>query len=263
MIFRHAVPILYSSDIQRSIDYYVNVLGFDDSWKWDDPPTFGAVIKDAVEIFFAKNSQGNPGSWMSIFVDNVDEFYQAAKAKGAIILSPPEDMDWGIREMLVKDPDGHCLRVGQGSAGTDQQIAQRNLPANIRIVPKILSPAALQPLAIKVGWVSKEDPVPTNEISGAIVYGAVAIATDTDEVVGSVLVLSDQPGFYYIKNLMVDQDLQHHRIGTSLMYYVIEWLEKNTTSDASVYLHTGERLTNFYKQFGFVPTFGMLKRMKK
>ena len=80
MVFRHSVPILYSSDVRRSIQYYTEVLGFDNSWEWDDPPTFGGVSKDLVEIFFCKEYQGNPGTWIAVMVSALmscmNEFYQ-------------------------------------------------------------------------------------------------------------------------------------------------------------------------------------------
>src|SRR5689334_21499629 len=107
MLFQNSVPILYSSDISKSIQYYKEVLGFKDSWEWDDPPTFGGVSKDLVQLFFCKEAQGHPGTWLAINVDNVDEYYESIRAKGANIPSPPSDKDWGLREMLVQDPDGH------------------------------------------------------------------------------------------------------------------------------------------------------------
>ncbi|MGZ5190857.1 MAG: VOC family protein, partial [Flavisolibacter sp.] len=58
MIFKHAVPILYSSDVKRSLRYYTEVLGFESKWEWDDPPTFGGVSKNSAEIFFCKEAQG-------------------------------------------------------------------------------------------------------------------------------------------------------------------------------------------------------------
>jgi catechol 2,3-dioxygenase-like lactoylglutathione lyase family enzyme len=114
MKFECVVPILYSADVARSIDYYVNKLGFEDKWEWDSPPTFGGVSKGNVQIFFCKEGQGKPGTWLSVFVDDVDEFCKQAKAKGAKILSEPKSMEWNVREMLVEDPDGHKIRFGHG-----------------------------------------------------------------------------------------------------------------------------------------------------
>jgi catechol 2,3-dioxygenase-like lactoylglutathione lyase family enzyme len=108
------VPILYSEDIRRSIAYYTDVLGFPDKWEWDDPPHFGGVNWGDVRIFFCKQDQGHPGTWICINVENVDEYYASIADKGPTILSLPEDKPWFMREMLVRDPDGHIIRFGHG-----------------------------------------------------------------------------------------------------------------------------------------------------
>ena len=114
MEFESLVPILYSDDIPRSIAYYKDVLGFSGDWIWDEGQTFGGVGNDPVRIFFCKGDQGHPGTWICINMDNLDEYYETIKARGAVILSPPGDKPWFMREMLVQDPDGHIIRFGHG-----------------------------------------------------------------------------------------------------------------------------------------------------
>lgn len=112
MHFEKSNPILWSSDVRRSLKYYVEVLGFAESWEWGDPVDFGGVVKDDVEIFFCLNNQGSPGTWMAIMVENVDAYFELIKANGAKILVEPVDREWFMREMLVEDPDGHIIRFG-------------------------------------------------------------------------------------------------------------------------------------------------------
>jgi len=112
MKFEKSNPILYSEDIERSLAYYTEVLGFEEKWSWGNPPDFGGVMKDDVEIFFCLKNQGNPGTWLALMVDNVDEYYERIKIKGAKIVAPPLNKEWNMREMCVEDPDGHMLRIG-------------------------------------------------------------------------------------------------------------------------------------------------------
>jgi catechol 2,3-dioxygenase-like lactoylglutathione lyase family enzyme len=112
MTFEKSNPILYSKDVAMSVDYYKTVLGFDDGWVWDDDATFGGVVKGGVEIFFCKENQGHPGTWVAIILDNVDEYYTLIKNRGAKILTEPKDEAWNMREMFVQDPDGHIIRFG-------------------------------------------------------------------------------------------------------------------------------------------------------
>jgi len=115
MKFDKAVPILYATDVSRSIKYFVEQLKFGNEWEWDKPPTFGGVSRDEVQIFFCKDFQGSPGTWLSVFVDNVDEYYELIKDSDAKILSKPETKPWSVREMQVECPDGHVIRFGHGT----------------------------------------------------------------------------------------------------------------------------------------------------
>lgn len=112
MKFEKSNPILYSRDVAKSIKYYTEVLGFEDSWEWGSPTDFGGVVKDDVEIFFCLNAQGSPGTWIAIIVDDVDAYFKIIDEKGAKIISAPESIEWNMREMLVEDPDGHIIRFG-------------------------------------------------------------------------------------------------------------------------------------------------------
>jgi catechol 2,3-dioxygenase-like lactoylglutathione lyase family enzyme len=115
--FECVVPILNVKNFATSMDYYVNELGFRKKWDWGKPPTFGCVTRGKVDIFFCEGGQGQPGMWMSVFMDDVDALHEEYKKSGAIIRQPPTNMPWGVREMNVEDPDGHRFRMGCGSKG--------------------------------------------------------------------------------------------------------------------------------------------------
>jgi hypothetical protein len=70
------------------VDYYVNQLGFNKKWDWGDPATFGCVTRGKIEIFFSEGRQGQPGTWISIFVEDVDALHEEYKKSGAIIRQP-------------------------------------------------------------------------------------------------------------------------------------------------------------------------------
>ncbi len=70
--FGGLTPILNVKNIPESINYYVNVLGFKKDWEWGEPPNFASVSRDEICIFLCQEGQGRSGTWLSIFVDNVD-----------------------------------------------------------------------------------------------------------------------------------------------------------------------------------------------
>lgn len=260
MKFKHAIPILYSADILQSLNYYTEILGFENKWAWGNPPSFGGVSKDSAEIFFCKNGQGNPGTWLSLFIDNIDGFYETLKTRGAKILTAPENKEWGVREMLVEDPDGHKIRFGQSVSFREK--SAKALPDAIKIILRPPTISEYRNLVSAVGWSSTSNNALTETLLAAAVFAVVAVDTEKKEVVGCALLLGDQASFYYVKDLMVHPNSQGKRIGTELMKELVRWLEKNAADDALVGLFTGENLEPFYRQFEFYPAFGMNRRIQ-
>jgi hypothetical protein len=60
MRFDKAIPILYSVNVAASRACNTEVLEFENKWGWEEPPTFGGVSKDCVEVFFCEKGQGAP-----------------------------------------------------------------------------------------------------------------------------------------------------------------------------------------------------------
>ena len=124
-------PILNVSNLKQSFDWF-EMLGWEKKWDWGDPPSFGAVGSGECEIFLCQDGQGgrgkgenistfgpggdetkDKGSWMSIWVENVDDVYVKAQESGIEVVFPPEDMPWGVRECHLRHPDGHVFRISQ------------------------------------------------------------------------------------------------------------------------------------------------------
>jgi uncharacterized glyoxalase superfamily protein PhnB len=105
-----------------SVDYYVKQLGFQLSWDWGDPATFACVTRGDVSLFLSEKNQGVRGTWLFIDVDDVDRLFREYSGSGARIAKPPTDYPWGRREMLVEDPDGHCLRFASAPTGKPPEI---------------------------------------------------------------------------------------------------------------------------------------------
>jgi catechol 2,3-dioxygenase-like lactoylglutathione lyase family enzyme len=106
----HAIPIFSVRSLRASQAYYRDVLGFKVEWEDGDPPDFGAVSRDEAVLFMCQGCQGNPGTWVMVFAENVDRLHRQFTAKKARVLKPPTDMPWKLREMHVADPDGNVIR---------------------------------------------------------------------------------------------------------------------------------------------------------
>ena len=136
----HAVtPILNVSNMQQSFDWFAK-LGWEKSWDWGTPPSFGSVCSGECSIFLCLDGQGGRGKgqvtktfgpdgndaagngmWMSIWVDDVDAIHRHCLEQGIEVTWPPTDMPWNVREMHVRHPDGHVFRISRGIGETEDE----------------------------------------------------------------------------------------------------------------------------------------------
>lgn len=105
--FHGATPILRVGSLQPSIDYYVNVLGFEVDWQ--GPGIIASVSRGACTIFLTEGDQGNPGGWAFIGVSDVEPLFEDFRARGAKVRHPPTNYAWAY-ELQIEDPDGNVLR---------------------------------------------------------------------------------------------------------------------------------------------------------
>jgi len=85
MKIESVIPILMM--LHAALFYYTEVLGFKKHLSWDEAPTFGGVVDSDTTVFFCRGGH----NWLALNVDNIDEYYETIKAKGAIVLSEPEN----------------------------------------------------------------------------------------------------------------------------------------------------------------------------
>jgi hypothetical protein len=112
---RQLVPILNISDLAASFAWFAK-LGWTRHWDWSaqsGPATFASVRSGECEIFLCLNGQGERGMWLSVWIDDADALHRQCLREGIEVLRPPRDEPWGVRELHVRHPDGHVLRLTQ------------------------------------------------------------------------------------------------------------------------------------------------------
>ena len=111
-----AVPILACTDIEETIAFYADRLGFEREWVWGDPPEDGGVRRGEVQLYFMRSpqlAQGCRGREVMLFVEDVDALHAEHVRRGAPIAEALRDEPWGLREYSVMDPHGHRLRFAE------------------------------------------------------------------------------------------------------------------------------------------------------
>ena len=106
--FECVTPILRVENVEASVAYYVDVMGFKVDWQVKG---FASVGRDRCHLMLAEGEQGHPGTWVWVGVEDAGRLYEEYKAKGAKIRHPPTNYEWAY-ELQVFDRDGHVLRLG-------------------------------------------------------------------------------------------------------------------------------------------------------
>jgi catechol 2,3-dioxygenase-like lactoylglutathione lyase family enzyme len=124
------VPELYCSDIERSLRFYLDMLGFRIAYQRAEE-RFAYLVREGAELMI---EQPTGRAWLTgeltqpygrgvnfqILASDVDELHARCQAQRCRIFLPleekwyrREDMLLGCRQFIVQDPDGYLLRFLQ------------------------------------------------------------------------------------------------------------------------------------------------------
>jgi catechol 2,3-dioxygenase-like lactoylglutathione lyase family enzyme len=102
-------PILRVKEIEVSLAYYTEKLGFTMDWRAND---FLSVSRGKCHLFLTADAQGHFGTWIWVAAEDTERLYAEWTASGAILRQGPTNFPWGSLEIQVADPDGNVLRFG-------------------------------------------------------------------------------------------------------------------------------------------------------
>jgi catechol 2,3-dioxygenase-like lactoylglutathione lyase family enzyme len=117
-------PFFIVSDVDRSIAFYRDTLGFEATFQEPDRNPFFAILRrDGAQIFLKSdaevtplpNPKRHPSMRWDAYVDASDPDALAAEFidRGASFSSPLKDTLDGLRGFELKDPDGYVLFFGR------------------------------------------------------------------------------------------------------------------------------------------------------
>jgi predicted enzyme related to lactoylglutathione lyase len=115
-------PVLLVADLERSVAWYTERLGFVCEVH-GEPPNFATASRDGETILLALAPKGSKlvphwqiveKMWnVYIRVDDVDAIYAEVQERGTEIDYTIYNAPHGFREFGVTDPDGHDIAFGQ------------------------------------------------------------------------------------------------------------------------------------------------------
>jgi GNAT superfamily N-acetyltransferase/uncharacterized glyoxalase superfamily protein PhnB len=264
-LLSHVEPILPVTDIMETVNYWHDVLGFSNKWTWGDPVDYGGVNWQGVFIQFLldpKLAARSKGNSIFIRVKNLEASWQFHKHKNAAIVEPLENKPWGLAAYTVRDNNGYYI-IFAGAPISKQEKTEAVIPPAVNIIERTPTVKEYLGLVEAVGWGKYTNPALAEKILAAPIFAVVAEDPETNQAIGCALVLGDGAGFYFVKDLMVHPAWQKKQVGSMLMNELNDWLDRNAPEIAHAYLFTGENLAPFYKQFDFMPAFGMVRQINK
>ena len=113
-----AATVFTVGDIAKSTDYYRDALGFGVTFQYGKPTFYVCLCRDEVSLHLlsAQETKRLPGHGsICVFVKDVDAVHAELARRGAKIIKPPKDYDYGMRDFDVLDLDGNHLAFGMES----------------------------------------------------------------------------------------------------------------------------------------------------
>ncbi len=120
--------ILAVADVERSVAFYRDLMGFAVDALYDDPP-YASLSRAGMRLSLAEQGHAaedrpgvtmvappDPGEAAVVLVLEVADclaVHGELAARGAEMLAPPFSPPWGGHRFFVRDPDGYLVEVEQ------------------------------------------------------------------------------------------------------------------------------------------------------
>ncbi len=121
-----AFPQLFVADVDVSCRFFVETLGFGLCYKYGQPAFYALIERDGARLnlrfvhspVFLQDSGTNKEAERdllaaSIPVENVKSLYVEYKAAGAPMHQVLKKQPWGLRDFIVRDPDGNLIHFSE------------------------------------------------------------------------------------------------------------------------------------------------------
>jgi len=108
-------PMVFVTDIERSVGFYRDVFGFEKEFENGDPVGFVILVKDAAELHLSlvPGHKGSTANVAHLMVDDANALYARLESHGVRIVKAIRDADYDMRTFVFADPDGNRIDVGQ------------------------------------------------------------------------------------------------------------------------------------------------------
>lgn len=118
-------PSFTVNDLQKSLAWYRDVVGFAEGKRWEDGgKLLGVELSAGPTVFmlsqddWKKGRNRAKGEGFRLYCEtdqDVDRLAARIKERGGNLLEEPKDQEWGTRAFTVEDPDGFKMTISTPS----------------------------------------------------------------------------------------------------------------------------------------------------
>lgn len=105
----NTIPVLPVADLQASIKFYGERLGFAPEWGGEPESRMASVSRDGHSIMLSQQAEPTPGCvWIGLTDHSLFPFLESGQFK---VVEGPHNQPWAY-EIKIADPDGNLLWFG-------------------------------------------------------------------------------------------------------------------------------------------------------
>jgi catechol 2,3-dioxygenase-like lactoylglutathione lyase family enzyme len=110
--------VLAVQDLATSTRFYTDVLGFRrdpvdaKGWSFLSRDSFKLMLGECADEI-AAGETGNHSWFVRLTVEGLDEYHREIASRGAEVIAEPADKRWGLREFVIRTPDGHRIMFSE------------------------------------------------------------------------------------------------------------------------------------------------------
>ena len=126
--FSSAVPVIATSDVLGTVRYFEQTLGFRQQWIWGDPPVYAGIRAGGALLYVTHDPElastireRRLAPDIFLWVSDIDSVYAHHRAAHADITEELTARPWGVRQYVVREPNGYLLKVAESQEREEEE----------------------------------------------------------------------------------------------------------------------------------------------
>lgn len=115
--FGRVAPSIPVTDMSRALRFYCDLLGFTVSFTNGNPVSFAVIRQGSAELHLGVQPTKAGSCHAHLMVDDLDSLYQRLQRASVAIQQAPKVQEWGLRDIIIADPDGNTFEIAESASG--------------------------------------------------------------------------------------------------------------------------------------------------